>query len=309
MSNTKNQHYVPEVYLKKFANKGNKQHFTYRFDVKKMEPYRNSKANNMVTVDSQCHENYFYELKDKNDDTIDLNKYENLFYILEGAFGNTITSMENKKSDENLYSDIQCGCESLATDEELEIIKIYIMSQMLRHPDVINLAVDEVKKISSNNPHINIIKNEALKNCLNFLEHINDIKEIKTDGKASYDWTHLISKIDKTNIAYIIYQKWINNAEYVFVVSDNDCFFTSDFPLYIYKEEMLVFPLTSKIGLIIKCNNKRNSTTLFFNDLKLIKYINQIVVFSADENIYSKIDFSEEDIEMIKQARSKKVGE
>lgn len=298
MSNTKKEHYIPEVYLNNFAIAGDKEAFTHIFSVKKMEILRNPKNDDLFTVDSQCREDYLYEIRNENDEIIDKNRYEKLFNELEGRFSEVINDLKGRLSNVDILFECTLRDEPVIIEKNLEILKIYIMSQILRHPKVLDLAEDEYKKSGQSGIES---RNNAIKNCLKFLDYI-----YSGDRDDPIAWRDFADKMDKNNIAYIIYQKWINNALYCFVKADTDCFFTSDSPFFIYDEKQLAIPLTSNIGLIIsKSENGEIGTKIYNNNKKLINYIRETIAHNADKCIYSKNELSESDIKLITNARKK----
>lgn len=301
MSNTKKEHYIPEVYLNNFAIAGDKEFFTHIFNVNKMEILRNPINNDLFTVDSQCHEDYLYEIKNETGEIIDKNRYEKLFNELEGQFSTIIVNLQNRLSDKGVIKDNKDSLKPILSEKEMEILKIYIMSQILRHPKVLDLAEDECKKMELSEIES---RNQAIKICLKFLGYI-----YSGDQEEPIAWRDFADKMDKKNIAYIIYQKWINNALYTFVKSDTDCFFTSDTPFSIFQEKLLAIPLSSDTGLIIhkSCNGKRDKQKVDDNKI-LIDYINKVIAFNAENCIYSKKELSNSDIELITSARNKKRG-
>ncbi len=112
MSETKKQHYVPRFYLKRFANKENK-FFVYDFEKSKLI------SNNPIPYEDQCYKKYFY-----GEDGV-------LESALAEKEGNWATVIE------------KIVCESKLSDEEISMLKEFILFQKQRTNDENNHSIEQ----------------------------------------------------------------------------------------------------------------------------------------------------------------------
>lgn len=287
---TEIEHYIPEIYLSQFAIPGYQEPCLWAFNLGKMQAIPKP-----VTVYSQCQIKYLYELHNESGEIIDPNKFENLFIGLEGEFASIIKQIKDKTQNETTFSEIMSGYTALISPSQAEIIKLYVLSQILRFPETIRYAEDEIENSVYVKDSIHNRKNLALNICLSFLNCI-----YSGDDTDPINWKDFSDRIDHNNVANLFYQNQIKNKDLVFVKSDYDCFLTSDMPFYFYKGKAIVFPLTPNLGLILK--EKKNTATqiaIYNNDMKLINYIQETTIVNANKFIYSNHEFSKTDISLI----------
>ena len=281
---TKNQHYVPQVYLRGFSS-DHKRVWSYALD-----PMDNGK---LVPIESVCREKYLYEVRDDNGNLLGPNWLENVLCSLEGLFAKYLRALEEKAfHPENYWT--KC----FFTTEEKTFWKAYIAIQMMRRPDVIQATHDVVCEFLGDQFSENRIHAAALAQCLPFFN------EIKPEDIS----------------ALSIVLRPLLNMSIVMGVDESGTLFTSDSPVYCYtphrsnlaeleEYDTVILPLTSKLVIVLHgkefAKQHGNNRLLPFieDDLESIKLP---IAYSAHTRIFSQKELPENDRKLIEQARRDK---
>lgn len=236
---TKNQHYVPQFYLKKFCNLKSK---LCVFDKEKQQYFETIPKN-------ICYEIYLYEYE-ANDSLMSNGKHimpndiENVYANEEGKYSallNTIIDRMDKQINPNAL---------ILKSSELDLLSNFVNNLLVRNPVSMKLFLTE----------------DFYKNFINILkengddEVINDMFKLlglgspegfeKAIGKKMYLDTN------KSNCKVFTLKPYIEEMSFVFLKSESESFITSNFPVRkeIMKDnqhyfDSLYFPLSPKYAI------------------------------------------------------------
>ncbi len=177
--------------------------------------------------------------------------------------------------------------------------------------------------VSNNNCKLNI-KNyiEKLLKDNTFINKIwqNNINKYKKDkyllNKIAHNWISEIWKpfSDKMLLNYILLNRW---WYFIYINYKNRSFITSDSPIYrfnnnssnwiINNNTYLIYPLSSKICLCITGIKDINENIILYNWWDLIKEINLMMLWNANNIIISSNKLLLEKMKKIKNSNSKKI--
>lgn len=285
---TKNEHFVPRMYLKGFSNVQNKSGkekvFIWEFSLKSMQQIPTP-----VNIENICYEENLYELKNDDGSCIAQNIIENTFIKLEGqankVIGQIITKSQSK----------QClNYQTILSEEDKSYLIIFITALMYRDPQTIKNGMSILK---TSNPEID--NRQARNNTL--------LNLLPMDIDAEWDGNTII----RTAI------KDLCGMAFQIGIADDDVIITSDRPVIkwspdkneIYnRPEAVVFPLTSRLVLYLFPIEKvepigRNCFIRLSEEQ--IKDIQYNVAVNAREWIYSRNPLTEEQIKIVKEARKR----
>lgn len=236
---TKKQHYIPQVYLRGFSPEYNKKNSTqkdkytiYCYDI-------NSKKQNYraIPIKSICYEKNLYEVTSSDGNIVLQNHLEKRFSNMEQKFGEFRSKLERKVFIEDNY---RTKC--FLTNEEKIFWFTYIIIQILRHPQTLEVAENEAKKILQVNSQQ--AKNIARIFCLPFFKVIDE------------------NSIESRLIN--IYFEAMKNMSIGIGVDKDKKLITSDKPVYIdlksfpCKEfDKIIFPISSEICLFLFGNKNK----------------------------------------------------
>lgn len=281
---TKNQHYVPQVYLRGFSP-DQKRVWSYALD-----PMDSGK---LVPIESVCREKYLYEVWDDDGNLLGPNWLETVLCGLEGLYAKNLRALEKKAFHRENY-----WTKCFFTPEEKTFWKAYIAIQMMRSPDVIQATHDVVCEFLGDQFSENRIHAAALAQCLPFFN------EIKPEDIS----------------ALSIVLRPLLNMSIVMGVDESGTLFTSDSPVYCYtphrsnlaeleEYETVILPLTSKLVIVLhgkelaKQHGNNRLLPIGKDDLESIKLP---IAYSAHTRIFSQKELSENDRKLIEQARRDK---
>lgn len=274
---TKDEHFVPRVYLRGFSDNG-KSFFAY--NMKEDKQIRN------CSIETATREKNIYEFKGNNNQLLYINLLEDTLSKLEGIFAKNRKELLSKASYPE-YLNTKC----FFTSEEKAFWKVYIVTQMLRTPMFIDFLTEKYSIEVGNKFTNNEIRNFTLMSMLPFFKEI-------INSKNNF-FNFLLSKIDNSNVCAF--------------VDNNNSLFTSDNPVAFNTQEfganeidIVYFPVTPHIALVLfggKLKNESPKNQLcIFNNQQLNEF--KLGMACAAQNmIYSKFALSADDIELIKKAR------
>ena len=218
--------------------------------------------NDPIPIKSICYEKYLYEVTDRDGEIVLLNYLEHLFLIIEKMFGNYRRELENKASLEENYK-TKC----FLTNEEKAFWMTYIIIQMLRMPETLQLAENLSLKIWENEINTKQAMNIARMYCLPFFREMeeNNSEELAVFNALLNPMVTMTFGVGVDRQAKII---------------------TSDKPIYVYAQEVpcteykkIIFPISAKVCLFLYGEEyKKKSLKIFYFQLMMEyekKYLNQ----------------------------------
>lgn len=251
------QHFVPQCYLRNFSPNDK---YIFIYDKIERKPFRNA-------VDSVAYNDYFYELPTKTIKNINEIPFGTQFYEKD-FFANNVEKLYAKileKIVNNGNSWLRSEyIDEIITKEEKEIFAQLIAIQHLRMPDIREEYSDARKK--QVDCEIDIIKA--------FLIHEkpklkNEIESLQIQYDKAFNPV-LHSEMYADEGLYVGIANQIINKHWVFYITDNNDFYTSDNPIVIkphvknqapfyegfgmYGAE-IIFPISSSILLTMLDNN------------------------------------------------------
>ena len=277
---TKKQHYVPQVYLRGFSE-DKKCLWSYKLDSTLQEK--------MVPIQSVCRENYLYEVRGKNGEIIFPNWIERVLAEAEKMFASYLQKLESKAFHKENFK-TKCFLRS----DEKSFWKVYTAIQMMRSPEVINVAHNTAKEFFGEVLNDSEAYTAAITQCLPFFTEVNE---------------------EHQNVLFTFLRP-LTNMSIAIGVDENETIFTSDNPVYCYslsrqiaeveEYDKVILPLTSKLVLILFGNDEKkecDTNRLFplgFEDLEDIK---KSLAYTARSWIFSKRELSTYEKEIIRQVR------
>lgn len=278
---THSEHYIPKMYLRYFSeNKKN----LYRYD-----------ANNLVkppeirSIDKICREIDMYEPIYEDGSYIAPNYIENRFGRIETKTGKIIEAIKAKAHNDKCLS-----CTSILSEEDKNTLIIFITALMFRDPDTIDFGI---KSLQASNPDMD------LRDARNFT--LYNLLPLDVDRK----W-------DENTIIRTATERLCGMAFQIGIV-DEDVIITSDRPFAIWppdenelynRPKALVFPLTSRLVLYLFALNDVDAIKRsFFIKLgeQQIREIQENITVFAKKWLFSKYPLTEEQINIVKDARKR----
>lgn len=280
---TSNEHYIAQMYLKRFAaQESDSKVYIWQYSLKSMSHLPTDCA---IKIDDVCCENDLYEMKDKNNKYIDRNSIENILSEYESVFSNLFDGIEEKatKANKTIFNFLNY--------QEQGLLKTYLILQILRFPFTINQA----QEILMAKPELSLDSNEArniaLKYCLD---------------------AYISDEIDESNIYFRIYD-WFSDKSIIFGKCDQEVIFTGDRPIYLQKDNnnrivKVVFPISSTLVLYMRPKNQKQkwNSSLMRIDNEFVNKVQLVMAFTAKEWIYSRHKLSESQITVIREAMERK---
>lgn len=283
---TKKQHYIPQVYLRGFSPEYNKKNSTqkdkytiYCYDI-------NSKKQNdrAIPIKSICYEKNLYEVTGSDGNIVLPNYLETWFSKMEEKFGEFRSKLERKVFIEDNYK-TKC----FLTNEEKIFWFTYIITQIIRLPQTLEIAENEAKKILQVNSQQ--AKNIARIFCLPFFKVIDE------------------NSIE-SRLINIFFEAMKNMSIGVGVDKDKKLI-TSDKPVYIDSKsfpckefDKIIFPVSSEICLFLFSNEnkgKYQKNFLFPIESEVREEIIKAMTHSSSGKLYSNHILDKGERECIKE--------
>ena len=279
---TKEQHYVPRVYLQGFSSDARS---LFGYNLKADKPIKEP-----VSIDSVCKEKYLYELRDEQGEIINLNYLENVLCQYEGMFADHRRALLKKAVFKENYQ-----TKSFLSKDEKQFWIFYTALQIMRNPSTLRGLKDIILNETQGAFSDQQAQNLAAGLCLPFFQ--------KPDSKA-IDAFRFLTSVLMGNVLTVGYTETGN-------------LFTSDHAVYGSrkpKEEFpqfqrLWFPVSSNCAIIFSNPDlvgRDGKNRLIPLSEDAIRVMNKGIVYIATQVVLSKLPFSEEDITLIREARSEK---
>lgn len=279
---TKDEHYIPRVYLRGFSADQNRL-FAYRLKDGFQPP-------DPVSIRSICYEDNLYEIKNENDEIVAANHLETFFCAFEREFGKYRKQLEDKA-----FIEVNHHSLHFLSKEEKDFWRIYIAVQMMRTPQILQFVQGIAEEELQGLLKANDVRRITLKTCLPFFQRIKE-----GDKSLLFDTI-----------------QGMNNMYFAVGVDNTDSIFTSDYPLFIMSPsqtvgsiEQVVFPITSRLVLILNGGKQKEAfkkNCLFSIQQEDLDIVKKSIADAADEWIYSKKPLTPREIELVKAAHSEKL--
>ena len=241
---TKKQHYIPQVYLRGFSpeyEKDNKSVSHSRYTIYCHDLNSEKQNYKAVPIKSICYRDNLYEVTGSSGEIVLLNHLEDFFSGIEKMFGEFRSRLERKAFIEDNYR-IKCF---LTNDEKIFWVT-YIIIQILRIPQILEIAEKLSREILGEKINIKQAKNIARQFCLPFF------KEIDEDSDDAFIINALFEPMKNMSFGIGV------DRHKGIITSDKTVYISAkSFPCDEYDE--IVFPISSELCLFLFGNeNKRN---------------------------------------------------
>lgn len=275
----KNQHYVPQSYLRRFTLEGEKS-LIWSFDKEKLEFNKNT-----FSVNKICAEDYYYYQQDENGG-FDHIKLEDSLSEIEKIGNDILNKIVNVYTMPFAY----------ITEQERGELSFYISLMLTRGPafrDCINELHGEIVSRTF----------QSMYKAGNFPEMPDVLNEmVKEKGLENVIKAHVFSSVSLHGMVEAARQisMTILEKNWTLMVAPNSLgFITSDTPVSFvsatgkvkelgpgHTDAKIIFPISKKIALII--NGRRSNSDLKFMacDTSKAKDINQFIANSANKSVF-----------------------
>lgn len=278
---TYNEHYIPKMYFRRFTNSKTGIN-RYTLDDLDADPEWKS-------LDKICKEYKLYELFNENGEIILPNLIENTFQRIEKKAGDALISICKRAERKECLN-----CTSFLSEEEKNYLVLFLVSLLYRDTHTIDSGVRIIKELE---PGITDreARNFTLMNLLPLW------------GVAEHNEKTIIRKALE-NYENMAFQVGIHHS---------NVFFTSDRPVVQWslknsgvdtRPSEVIFPLSSKIVLYmfpLEAVEPNSRNCLFSLDEDRIKEVQFYVAGFAREYIYSRTPLTNEQMNIVKEARDK----
>lgn len=284
---TKKQHYIPQTFLKGFSNDGKT---ICRYDLV------NKKSQNNIPIKTILADEYLYEFKDTSGQIYCPNHIEKTLSKIESKFAKYKKRLEDSvKCEHNYHS--KC----FLNTEEKRFWKCYILLQMVRHMDSIQLVTDDLLENCGFTNEISA-KNAALISFLPLFDNFSSVTVKEIPILSLYDNVAFVVRYDETGSLFI---------------NDRVGCFISNGKMYVglKKWKFVLFPITRHI--VIEMHNmdvdenqgfKNNRNSLLRFDKETLIRVRKLIANYADKMILSPYPLSKDDIDMIEEMQKNKTG-
>lgn len=280
---TKNQHYVPQVYLRGFSE-DNARIWSYSLD-----PMDSGK---FVPIKSVCYIKTLYEIRKNDGELVAQNWIEKVLSKIEGMYAEYLRALKRKAYNKENY---RTKC--FLSTEEKAFWKFYVTLQMMRSPSVLRKAKMITDELNDNHLLDYETSSLAVYLCLPFFGEMKP----------------------KDRNAFVFFLKPMLNMSIAVGVDESETLFTSDNPVYCYSSqkditlleeyERIVMPLTSSLVLIMlggkaaKGHDKNRLFRLSEEDQESIK---MSITYAARSRVFSEKELGKTDRMLIECARRDK---
>lgn len=282
---TKNQHYIPQTFLKGFSNDGK---MICRYDlVKKTQQID-------IPIKSIAYEKYLYEIKNKDGTICDPNHIEKKLAQIESQFARYKKRIEDSVKCEHNYNS-KC----FLNPDEKNFWIFYILFQMLRHKDSIKLVIDDLLENAEFSNETDA-KNAMVCTCLPFNQNIQSFQNYVRQSLPVFDQVAFVVGYDETGSLFI---------------NDRIGCFISKGKVYrgLKKWKLVLFPISSNIiiqmyNLDIPENQQlkdRRNVLLRLDKINLL-FVKKSIANYADKMILSPCPLSDNEIKMIEELQKNK---
>lgn len=287
---TKKQHYIPQVYLRGFSpeylkkEKGSLPHEKYTIYCHDLT--KEKQIQKPIPIKSVCYSNFLYEVTGHDGEIVLPNHLEKFFSAIEKMFSNYRNELERKVFIEDNYK-----TKSFLKSEEKAFWVTYILIQLLRTPQILQVVAEKSLEISESEINEKQAKNIARLFCLPFF------KEIELDDR-------------ETNIFYGLLEP-IMTMSFGLGVDRRGGIITSDMPVYIYSKEFpckeygkIIFPISSQICLFLFGGDEKKEypkNFLFPVNEAVREEIIESIAYASFEKLYSNHSLNKQELRYINE--------
>ena len=284
---TENEHYIPRMYLREFSEikkKGKKEKaYIWQYNLETM-----MQIPDQVDVKSICFEKNLYEFRNADGTFVARNKIEGTFANIEAAVSKVISSIKQR-----IQEDKYLDCTTFLSEEEKSLLNIFITSLMYRDPATMEKGTGYLKKA---NPDLSDIqaRNFTLLNLLPF------------GMNSEWDQQTMI-RTALENLCGMAFQVGVANSDVIFTSDRPFVQWPSHSKEYPNRPKALVFPLTSRLVLYLyplEDVDKTGWNCAFQLDEERIRDVQNNIAVCARKWIYSREKLTNEQLEIIKEARN-----
>ena len=300
--NNKKDHYVPVFYLKEFGNLFNKEKDIWKIWVYDKEQQKSFYSN----IDETLSKNYFYKFLNEEKNSIfdsRLQDFESQFApfikkilhtINREVKFNQLNSSIFKKPIKEKFSEI-LAVQLIRTPKTRENLQfINNENSSITNDYVENLVASYTDTIKKQFPNLNNNLIEIFRD--HWKNTINEYRQIYQKNPAKGHYNYFERNLKKL-------QEEFYNCNWVIGLNNTDnAFYTSDHPLaFTENGETILFPLSSKVILILQTNNSflNNSKQILNLEKTDIENFNKIQVLNSKRFICCKND----DFELVRSHR------
>ena len=281
--NTKDEHFIPKMYLSQFSEVKKDKAFIWAFDTIKMKQLPVS------NVKSFCYEKDLYELRSEDNSIIVQNMIEKTFGRIESKMGKTIKRIKAKSQNKDCLQ-----CRAILSEEDKSYLIIFMAALKFRDPKTIESGITILHRTNPNMDERDA-RNFTLMNLL----------PLGIDS----EW-------DKNVIIKSAISNYCGMAFQIGFTTD-DIIITSDRPIIEWppsdnelfdRPRAVVFPLTSRLVLYlfpIEKVNPEGRNCFFELSKEQIKDIQTNVSFYANRWVFSRNPLNEEQLVLVKEARNR----
>lgn len=239
---TKNQHYIPQVYLRGFSpeyEKGSKSYPNSRYTIYCYDLNAKKQKYGSVPIKSICYSKYLYEVTGHSGEIVLPNHLEHFFAGIERMFSDFRSGLERKAFIEDNY---RTNC--FLTNDEKVFWVTYIIIQILRTPQILEIAESLSIETWGDNVSSKQAKNIARKFCLPFF------KEIDESSNEAFIINALFEPMKN-----MLFGVGIGRSKSI-ITSDKPIYVCgSDFPCEEYDE--IIFPVSSELCFFLFGNENK----------------------------------------------------
>lgn len=286
---TVREHFVPRVFLRGFSSdyipckKGDRK--------EKSLVWRYSTTTNeqkLVPIASVCYEDNIYEYTGKQGEFVLRNRLEKILSCLESMFGEYRSKLERKVTNE---SNLATNC--FLENKEKDFWVLYITHQILRDPEVIEIAAELSREIIDDSLTDKQSRNIALSFCVPFLKEIDENTE-------------------ETKILLAMAVP-MRDSDYHVIVDKQGGFVTARRPVYVEAKispekdiecyNLVIFPVTSHICLALTKKKQKHYMNRLHQSNIACKEDVLFWLSRRNEEIFSDHRLSEKEIAIIRGTR------
>lgn len=231
---TKNQYHIPQVYLRGFSpkyEKGSKSYPNSRYTIYCYDLNVKKQKYESVPIKSICYSKYLYEVTGHSGEIVLPNYLEHFFAGIEKMFSDFRSGLERKAFIEDNYR-----TNRFLTNDEKVFWVTYIIIQILRTPQILEIAESLSIETWGDNVSSKQAKNIARKLCLPFF------KEIDESSNEAFIINALFEPMKNMSLCV-----GIDRSKSI-ITSDKPIYVCgSDFPCEEYDE--IIFPVSSELCL------------------------------------------------------------
>lgn len=283
---TKDQHYIPQVYLRKFSPDSEETVGKDKMRIFRLPLDQSMDWIEKVPIKSQAYVKYLYEVYDNKDNMVSVNYIENCLRDLENEFGRRARRLLNR---------LDNGKVSKITEEEREFWELYTSLQMFRTPE----AIETAKTYTGSSLAGWMSKQEcAALVMLKIFPFFSDIPDIDSVGENTVS----------------LHSKKLKDRIMCFGIDSKDSIFTSDNPVCGFIDDWasknisgIIFPIASNCVLCFldpATTPKELDNSIFYLSGEQIQYFKKCIIIRAKTCLYSKHPFQKDELRFIYNVRN-----